>query len=272
MAEIALTQLQAFIRAELKPEQYKDYCPNGLQVEGKAQVKRLALGVTASMGVIEQASAWQADALLVHHGYFWKGEDPCIVGVKRKRLQALWASDMSLLAYHLPLDVHPTLGNNAQLAKRLDWQVVAQHRVDGVPGLLWMGELQRPMQASELADKLTSQLGQKPLVVGPVAKQPNTEQANTQEPNSSADPAITTLAWCTGAAQRYFQTAIDLGATAYLSGEISENTVHLARETGIPFFACGHHATEKYGVQALGEKIGSVNGIEVRFFDEHNPV
>lgn len=257
MSDIELKTLLAFINRELKPQQFKDYCPNGLQFEGQPRVKRLGLGVTASLGVLKQAVAWQADALLVHHGYFWKGENPCIVGVKRERLGVLYSANMSLLAYHLPLDVHEKWGNNTQLAHHLGWQLEETHRVDGTQGLLCMGRLTTPENVHNYAEYLNERLCHMPLVVGP----------DHQEALQ-----IDKIAWCTGGAQRYFEMAIELGASAYFTGEISENTVHLARESGVHFFACGHHATEKYGVQALGDEIRERFGLEVAFFDEDNPV
>ena len=195
----------------------------------------------------------------MHHGYFWKGEDPRIIGIKRRRLQALWQAEMSLLAYHLPLDVHTKWGNNVQLAKRLDWMLSKQVRVDGVPGLLCSGSLPELSSIVTLTEKLTNSLGQVPLVIAP-------------EDWDQEKACIDRIAWCTGAAQRYFQKAIDLGAQAFFTGEISESTVHLAREAGACFFACGHHATEKYGVQAVGHALKETFGIEVQFFDEENPV
>ncbi|HJV87882.1 MAG TPA: Nif3-like dinuclear metal center hexameric protein [Noviherbaspirillum sp.] len=232
---------------------FRDYCPNGLQVEGRAMVKKLVTGVTASLALIEAAVAVGADTILVHHGYFWRGEDPRVVGPKQKRLRMLLEHDINLFAYHLPLDMHPELGNNAQLARRLGF--VADGRF-GENDLGWLGA---PADAgiktvAELAKAIEVRLGRAPLVIG--------------------DPAqvVGRLGWCTGAAQNLMNDAIVAGAATYLSGEISEPIVHLARESGVSYLACGHHATERYGVQALGEHLAERFGIEHQFIDIGNPV
>lgn len=230
---------------------FSDYCPNGLQVEGGRPVRRLASGVTASRAFIEAAVARGADALLVHHGYFWKGEDARVTGMKRERLRLLLSHDVSLLAYHLPLDAHPELGNNAQLARRLDLRVEGPLREDGI-GLA--GSLPETLGGEALAERLESALGRAPLWV-------------------AGGPArIRRVGWCTGAAQGYIEQAAALGLDAYISGEISEQTVHVAREAGIHYFAAGHHATERDGAHALGERLANVFGLQHEFIDIENPV
>jgi dinuclear metal center YbgI/SA1388 family protein len=232
---------------------FRDYCPNGLQVEGRPTIRTLVTGVTASLALIEAAVEAQADAILVHHGYFWRGEDPRVVGTRQKRLKALLAHDINLFAYHLPLDMHPELGNNAQLARQLD--LLADGRF-GEDGLGWLGTSVDPAvkTVDDLARLVEFRLGRKPLVIGDLAQ------------------PVTRIAWCTGAAQNMLGDAIAAGATAYLSGEISEPTVHLARETGVAYLACGHHATERYGVQAVGAHLAERFGIAHRFIDISNPV
>jgi dinuclear metal center YbgI/SA1388 family protein len=235
----------------LEVGRFSDYCPNGLQVEGGRTVGRLASGVTASRAFIEAAVAWGADALLVHHGYFWKGEDARVTGMKRERLRLLLTHDVSLLAYHLPLDAHPELGNNAQLARRLGFRVEGPLRDDGI-GLT--GSLPEALDGQSLAGRLESALGRAPQWV-------------------AGGPAhIRRVGWCTGAAQGYIEQAAALGLDAYISGEISEQTVHVAREAGIHYFAAGHHATERDGARALGERLADVFGLQHEFIDCENPV
>ena len=230
-----------------------DYCPNGLQVEGKAQIKRIISGVTASQALIDAAIELQADAILVHHGYFWKGEDQPIVGMKQRRIKALLANDINLLAYHLPLDVHPEVGNNVQLAQRLGLTVTGPLEPDNPRNVGLIGELDRPLSASEFAARIETALDRAPLVV------------DHQQP-------IKRVAWCTGAAQGYIQHAITAGADAFITGEVSENTFHSAQENNISFFAAGHHATERYGVQALGEWLAERFNLEHHYIECPNPV
>lgn len=230
-----------------------DYCPNGLQVEGKTQIKRIVSGVTASQALIDAAIELQADALLVHHGYFWKGEDQPIVGMKQRRIKALLANDINLLAYHLPLDVHPEVGNNVQLAKRLGLTVTGPLEPDNPNNVGLLGELETPLSASEFAARIEKALDRAPLVV------------DHQQP-------IKRVAWCTGAAQGYIQHAIEQGADAFITGEVSERTYHEALENGLSFFAAGHHATERYGVQALGEWLAERFDIEHHYVECPNPV
>jgi dinuclear metal center YbgI/SA1388 family protein len=237
----------------LSVQKTKDYCPNGLQVEGRSEINRIVTGVTASEALIDEAISRQADAVLVHHGYFWKGEDECVVGIKKKRLQKLLANDINVLAYHLPLDNHVKYGNNVQLAKLLDIEMTGRlvaHNHD-VPG--YIGVLQTPMSAKAFCAKLDRLLNRLPIHIG------------------NDEAVIKNIAWCTGGAQGYFQYAIDAGVDAYITGEISEPSAHLANETGTHFISAGHHATERYGVKALGEYIAENFKVEVDFVDIDNP-
>ena len=230
-----------------------DYCPNGLQVEGKAQIKRIVSGVTASQALIDAAIELQADAILVHHGYFWKGEDQRIVGMKQRRIKALLTHDINLLAYHLPLDVHPEVGNNVQLAQRLGLTVTGSLEPGNPRSVGLIGTLDTPLSAKDFAARIESVLSRAPLVF------------DQYKP-------IQSVAWCTGGAQGYIEQAIAAGVDAYLTGEVSERTFHEAQENGISFFAAGHHATERYGVQALGEWLVKRFGIEHHYVECDNPV
>jgi len=247
-------QLVAACDHQLRATQFKDFTVNGLQVEGREQVRRVMTGVTACQALLEEAVAWQADMVLVHHGYFWKNEPVPITGMKQRRIKTLLANDISLLAYHLPLDAHAEMGNNAQLAKRLGWKV--EGCLDGElgEGLLWSGRLVTPQSVSALAQQVGVILEREPLVV----------EAPSREP-------IERIAWCTGGAQDMITAAYEAGAQVFISGEISERTTHLAREMGIHYLAAGHHATERYGVQAMGEWLASEFGVEHRFVDIDNP-
>lgn len=249
-----LREILSLLDATLEPGRFQDYCPNGLQVEGRQHVRRIVTGVTASAALIAAAVDRQADAILVHHGYFWKGEDPRITGMKRQRLNKLLAHDISLIAYHLPLDAHPELGNNAQLAKQLGLTIDGSLEPDNPKGLGNTATLARPVGVEDFAVHIEKMLGRAPQVI------------------AGGPPQIRRIGWCTGAAQGYIEKAIALGLDAYVSGEISEPTVHAAREAGIHYFACGHHATERYGVRALGEFVQQTLGVPVEFVDIDNPV
>ena len=252
MSYVTRIQLEQYLATLLCIENVQDYCPNGLQVEGREIIKRIATGVTASKALLEEAIAWQADAILVHHGYFWRGESMPIVGQKQKRLRLLLNHDLNLFAYHLPLDIHPELGNNAQLAKRLGFTITdyfADYK------LACLGKPPTDVKTTlDLVKLITHQLQREPLLIG-----------DLQQP-------IQTIAWCTGAAHRYLEKAKMAGADVFISGEIDEATVHYARERDIAYLACGHHATERYGIQALGEYLAKKFGLEHRFIDVHNPV
>lgn len=251
---VTLSELVKFTNELLDIHQFADYCPNGLQVEGKNSVLNIVSGVTASQALINAAIDAGADAILVHHGYFWKGEDPCITGMKRKRLARLLDADVSLLAYHLPLDAHPEYGNNVQLANILGFKAEGNFGRGPKDQLGVFGSLESPMTPDALNDHILAQLGRLPQhIAGSAAK-------------------IQRVAWCTGAAQGYIEQALATGVDAFISGEISEPTVHVARETGIHFYAAGHHATERYGVQALGGHLAAHFGISHQFIDIDNPV
>ncbi|MBQ0746697.1 MAG: Nif3-like dinuclear metal center hexameric protein [Marinobacter sp.] len=233
----------------LQPENFQDYCPNGLQVEGKSDVNTIVTGVTASRALIEAAIAANADMLIVHHGYFWKGEDQSIRGMKRERLKRLLDNDINLVAYHLPLDDHSEYGNNRQLA-----DILGIEKPRPLNGLVWEGELHEAMSPEKFGLQIARALHRDPLRVG------------------DGKAEIKRVGWCTGAAQGFINTAIDAGLDAYISGEISEPTTHTARECGIHYYAAGHHATERYGVKALGAALEKEFGISHRFIDCDNPV
>lgn len=251
---VSLKELQQELDRLLQPRQFNDYCPNGLQVEGRATVKRLATGVTANQALVDAAIEWGADAILVHHGYFWKGENPVLVGMKRRRLAALLASDTSLLAYHLPLDAHPELGNNACLGRLLgieESEPLQPGRADSVGNV---ASLDDPVSAGDFVARLREVTGREPLHIGDPERE------------------VQRVAWCTGAAQGYIDAALAARADLYITGEASEQTVHTAREEGINFIAAGHHATERYGVQAVGQSMAERFELEHRFIDIDNPV
>lgn len=233
----------------LQPENFQDYAPNGLQVEGKDEVTRIITGVTASQALIDAAVEQNADMILVHHGYFWKGEDQTIRGMKKNRIKQLLDNNINLVAYHLPLDDHPDYGNNRQLADVLNIQ-----NPRPLDGLVWQGEVPEPMTPEHFGLHIARALHRQPLHVG------------------QGKAEIKTVAWCTGAAQGFINVALAAGVDAYLSGEISEPTTHTARECGIHYYAAGHHATERYGVQALGKAISEEFGVAHLFIDCDNPV
>ncbi len=248
---VSTTDLVRYLDDLLNASSIKDYCPNGLQVEGAPVVNRAVFAVTASLAVVEQAAAAGAQALLVHHGYFWRGEDPRVVGPRRRRLAGLLAADINLIGYHLPLDLHPELGNNAQFGARMGWTM---DETGGDRDLIALTRLPAPIGAVRLAEQLQARLDRTPLLVGDLTRE------------------VRRIAWCTGAAQDMLEAAIALGADAFVSGEISERTTHLAREAGVIYAAAGHHATERYGIQALGEHLASRFGIEAIYLDDPNPV
>ncbi|NEX21560.1 Nif3-like dinuclear metal center hexameric protein [Thiorhodococcus mannitoliphagus] len=243
--------LVAYCDRFLDASSFSDYAPNGLQVEGERPIRRLVSGVTASAALIESAIVEEADAILVHHGWFWKGESPCLVGMKGQRARMILRAGMSLIAYHLPLDAHPEVGNNALLARRLGF-IGAEPSALG-HGLLWVARLQEPVAPDDFAALVAKALGRAPLLVGCMPRR------------------IGRVAWCTGGGQGHIEQAAELGVDAFLSGEISEQTTHQARELGLCFVAAGHHATERYGVQALGEHLSENFGLRHRFVDIENP-
>ncbi len=244
--------LANFLAAELDINRFRDYCPNGLQVEGRDRIGLVVTGVTASLALLEAARDVGADAVIVHHGYFWRGEDARVIGPSQRRLKLLLANDINLFAYHLPLDAHPELGNNAQLGKRLG--LIMDTRF-AEQDLGWLGRADASMRTvGDLASAIERELGRVPLVIGDISQ------------------PLGRVAWCTGAAQHAFGDAIAAGASVYLSGEISEQTVHLAHESHAAYLACGHHATERYGVRALGDYLAAHLGIRHQFIDIPNPV
>jgi dinuclear metal center YbgI/SA1388 family protein len=234
----------------LETARFRDYCPNGLQVEGRSDIQRIVCGVTASQALIDAAIARKADAILVHHGWFWKSDDARITGFRRARMASVLAHDLNLYAYHLPLDAHPELGNNAQLGQRLGWSASGRF---GEQDLGFVAELATPCRADDVSAHVEHVLARTPLLVG------------------DASRIVRRVAWCTGGAQSYFEAALATGADLFLSGEISEQTTHLARETGMSYIAAGHHATERYGVQALGQYLSDSHGLACEFIDIDNP-
>lgn len=243
-------ELVRYLDDLLEAPRFKDYCPNGLQVEGRAEVRRIVAGVSASRDLLDAAVALGADAVLVHHGYFWRGEDSRIVGMRRQRLATLLTNDISLIAYHLPLDAHPQFGNNAGLAMACGWRVEGRFLEQDIG---CHGTPAEPSTLAEVASRLAAALGREPLVIGDALR------------------PIRRMAWCTGGAQGYVEQAALLGADVYVSGEISEQTVHAARECGIAYIAAGHHATERFGPAALARHLAERFGIAADFVDIDNP-
>ena len=243
--------LNNYLNTLLQPERFSDYCPNGLQVEGKPDISKIVTGVSASMAFLQAALQANADAVLVHHGYFWRGEPLPIIGIKKRRIQFLLQHDINLFAYHLPLDMHPELGNNVMLAKQLGLAVTSWA---GEKNMLAVGELNQAQTLLTFALMVENKLQRKPQVFGDLQK------------------PIKRIAICTGAAQGYIEQAVAAGADCYISGEISEQTVHVARESGMSYLSAGHHATERYGIQALGQHLAQKFGLQHEFIDSDNPV
>jgi len=253
--------LSLYLDDHLQVARIKDYCPNGLQVQGKPIIKTLVSGVTASLALIEEAIALKADAIMVHHGWFWKNDDARVIGQLHSRLKLLMDHEINLFAYHLPLDVHPVLGNNAQLAKVMGWKpLMGSKRVSlgsasPMDGLIWEGRPEASQKTlGQLARSISGRLGRDPLVIGDLNK------------------PIQRIAWCTGGAQGYMNEAIAMKVDAYISGEVSEQTFHAAKESGVAYIAAGHHATERYGIGALGEFVAQKYKLKHQFVDIPNPV
>ena len=234
----------------LQPSMFQDYAPNGLQVEGKENIHTIVTAVTASLAAIEYAVSKNADMLLVHHGYFWRSEPITITGWKKLRIATLLQHQINMVGYHLPLDAHSTLGNNAQLAQLLGWKLES---LAGEQNLLNIGRLNQPCTLAQLADDLTTKLQHKPIIIG------------------DSNKLLHRIAWCTGGAQNFFQVAIEAGVDVFVTGEISESQYHMAQESGVAFISAGHHATERYGVQALGAALAKRFNMDIYFFDEKNP-
>jgi dinuclear metal center YbgI/SA1388 family protein len=248
-------KLEQYLHTLLKPEQIKDFCPNGLQVQGSTEINKIVTGVTASKALIDRAINAKADALLVHHGYFWKNESYVIRGMKYDRIKALMDHNINLFAYHLPLDIHPSLGNNAQLAKLLDIKVTGPLELGNPLSVAMQGEFAQAMAPAQLSRLINEKLSRQCLHIAP-----------------DADQDIGTIAWCTGGGQNYLELAAEQGIDAFITGEVSEQTTHVAKEMGIHFYAAGHHATERYGVKALGQHLAQSQGLTVEFIDIDNPV
>ncbi|WP_319380025.1 Nif3-like dinuclear metal center hexameric protein [Thiomicrorhabdus sp.] len=242
--------LVAYLDELLDVGRYKDYAPNGLQVEGKTEIRKMVTGVTASQALIEAAIELDADAILVHHGYFWKSEPAGIVGFKQKRIKALLEHDINLIAYHLPLDGHDVYGNNAQLGKL--WQL--QDITPEMSGLVRLGELHEEMPVERFIEGVNESLQREALHL------------------PGGPDMVQKIAWCSGGAQNYIDQAVEWGADVYISGEVSEQTTHLAAECGIHYLAAGHHATERLGVKSLGEHVSKYFDVECQFVDISNPV
>lgn len=253
--------LSLYLDDHLQVARIKDYCPNGLQVQGKPIIKTLVSGVTASLALIEEAIALKADAIMVHHGWFWKNDDARVIGQLHSRLKLLMDHEINLFAFHLPLDVHPVLGNNAQLAKVMGWKPLKGSEraflgsVLPLDGLIWEGRPEASQKTlGQLARSISGRLGRDPLVIGDLNK------------------PIKRIAWCTGGAQGYINQAIEMKVDAYISGEVSEQTFHAAEESGVAYIAAGHHATERYGIGALGEFVAQKYKLKHQFVDIPNPV
>jgi dinuclear metal center YbgI/SA1388 family protein len=243
-----INDLNDYLNQLLQPERFSDYCPNGLQVEGKREIHKIVTGVTASYDFLEAALQANADAVLVHHGYFWRNEALPITGIKKRRIQFLLQHEINLFAYHLPLDMHAELGNNVMLAKQLDLKITKW------ADMLALAELNKPQTLKKFAEHIEAKLKRKPLFIGDLNK------------------PIKNIALCTGAAQGYIEQAVVANVDVYISGEISEQTVHVARESGMSYISAGHHATERYGIQALGEHLAQKFGLQHEFIDIDNPV
>jgi dinuclear metal center YbgI/SA1388 family protein len=248
---VKLHELLHYTQELMQVERFKDYCPNGLQVEGKSVIKTIVTGVTASMALLEAAKEANADLVLVHHGYFWRNEDPRVVGIKRNRLSYLLKNDLNLMAYHLPLDAHAEFGNNVQLGRELG---ISPSGFASESNLMAYGNLDIPVTLEVFAAQVESILHRTPLVIGNPRK------------------LVQKVAWCTGAAQGYIDAAIELGVDVYISGEISEQTTHQSIESGVSYISAGHHATERYGVQALGRHLAEKFDLMHKFVDIKNPV
>lgn len=251
---IARDELAGYLDNYLSCSQFNDYAPNGLQVEGRLKIQRICTAVTASSDVIAKACDLKADALLVHHGFFWKGESPVVVGMKQRRLSSLLQYQLNLFGYHLPLDCHLEVGNNACLGRLFNLGNIKTHTAGKTPNLVWSGTFQTPLTVADCSQRLANILQREPLCVG------------------GREQLIQSVAWCSGGAQDFIEDAYHLGVDAYISGEISERTFYQAHELGLYYFSCGHHATERYGIQALGRHLAERFDLQHTFIDSHNPV
>lgn len=259
MNQVSREELSNWLDLSLQISRFKDYVPNGLQLQGKPYIKKVVMGVTASKDFLEKAAATQADAVIVHHGWFWKNEDARIIGMKYERIALAIKHQLNVFGYHLPLDAHPLWGNNAQLAKVLGLRPNYSGGVAETTGhddLVWLGRVPEGLETlGELQIHLATRLQREPLFIG------------------NADARIQRIAWCTGGAQSYFDAAIAAGAQAFITGEASEPVFHMAHESGVAYFAAGHHATERYGVQALGMALqAQFPNLAVEFIEITNPI
>jgi len=252
---VALTNIELtnYLNTLLKSNEISDYCPNGLQVEGATSVSKIVTGVTASQALIDCAIDEGADTLIVHHGYFWKGENQTISGMKKNRIKALLQHDINLYAYHLPLDVHCIYGNNQQLGRLLEIDDICAVEQVKPQGVLMQGRLTHSISALELQSRLKVALERDVLMESP------------------SDKLISRVAWCTGGGQGFIEQAVEAGVEAFITGEVSEQTIHTVRELGISFYAAGHHATERYGVKSLGNHLADTFDVDVTFIDIPNP-
>ena len=253
MKTVTRQNLLEYLNTLLDINSFKDYSPNGLQVEGNPEIKKIITGVTACKALLDVAVSKKADAIIVHHGYFWPGENQSIVGMKQRRLKTLLENNINLFAYHLPLDAHPKFGNNVLLGKALNISD-SNFTAESEP-LVKFGNLDKEVSSKELHALINKTLGRESLHI-----------------KAENDAKISKVAWCTGAAQKFIDVANEFGADAYISGEISEATTHFARENNIHYFAAGHHATEKFGVEALGKHVATKFNVECEFIDIENPV
>ncbi|MBE0407975.1 Nif3-like dinuclear metal center hexameric protein [Psychrobacter sp. AOP22-C1-22] len=263
---VSAQNLAAFCDDYLSADAFKDYAPNGLQVDGGRPIQRIVTGVTASDALIDAAIADNADAIMVHHGYFWKGEPAPLTGMKGQRIRKLMQHGISMIGYHLPLDAHPVIGNNAKLAETLNMTITgALYPDESRP----VGNIAtcKPQSTQSLIAHITDALGRIPLHI---SAHYNASVHTESEPENNR--LIQRVGICTGGAQDMIEQAALMGCDAFISGEISERTTHIARELGIDYFACGHHATERGGIQALGELIAAEFGLPVTFIDINNPV
>ena len=249
-----LHEFEKYLNTLLKPEQIKDFCPNGLQIQGREKITKVITGVTATQALIEQAIAEKADALVVHHGFFWKNESYVIRGMKHKRIKALMDNDINLFAYHLPLDIHPTLGNNAQLAKLFAIENVEPLEAGNALSVAVRGEFAQALTAQALEQRISKELNRTCMHIAP-----------------PSNKVIKTVAWCSGGGQNYIELAAEQGIDAFISGEVSEQTTHIAREMDIHFYCAGHHATERYGAKALAEHFNQHLPLQAKFIDIDNP-
>lgn len=248
---VKINELTHYTQQLMQVTRFKDYCPNGLQVEGRDEINKIVTGVTASMALLEAAHKVGADLVLVHHGYFWRNEAPEIVGIKQRRIKFLLTHGINLMAYHLPLDAHEVLGNNVQLGNLLGFK--AQNYI-GSENLIAYAELETEMSLSQVVSLLELRLDRQVIAIGELERM------------------VKKVAWCTGAAQGYMEQAIALGVDLYISGEISEQTTHQSLESGVAYICAGHHATERYGIQALGSHLAEKFNLAHEFIDIHNPV